>query len=96
MHAYRKGRARLVIFDNVDVTVAVERVVEGQKVPVPYIVRAANRKSFGEIDAEITAARTGRNPQSGAMPWLPLWLFLPAFVRRRILIFLWAIPTVER
>ena len=85
MHAYRKGRGRLVLFKDVDVTVAVEREVEGQKIPVPLIIRAANTKSFGEIDQEIRAARTGENPQSGAMQWLPLWLLVPAFIRRLII-----------
>jgi pyruvate/2-oxoglutarate dehydrogenase complex dihydrolipoamide acyltransferase (E2) component len=82
MHAYRKGRGQLVLFADVDVTMAVERDVEGQKIPVPLIIRAANKKSCGQIDGEIRAARTGENPQSGAMPWLPLWLLLPAFIRR--------------
>jgi hypothetical protein len=82
LHAYRKGRGKLVLFEDVDVTVAVEREVEGQKIPVPLIIRAANKKELGEINQEIRAARTGENPQSRGMRWLPLWLLLPAFIRR--------------
>ena len=44
MHACRQGRNRLVVFDDVDITVLVERQVEGQRIPAPYVIRAANRK----------------------------------------------------
>jgi hypothetical protein len=46
-----------VIFDDVDVSVVVEREVGGQKLPVPYIVRKASEKSFREIHDEIRAAQ---------------------------------------
>jgi pyruvate/2-oxoglutarate dehydrogenase complex dihydrolipoamide acyltransferase (E2) component len=84
LHAYRMGRGQLVLFEDVDVTVAVEREVEGQKIPVPLIIREANKKSFGEIDREIKTAKTGGNPQSRGMHLLPFWLLLPPFVRRFI------------
>jgi hypothetical protein len=48
MHAYRRGRSQLVLFDEVDVAVPVERVVEGRQLPVPFIIRAANRKEPAE------------------------------------------------
>src|SRR5947209_6334077 len=35
MHAYRKGRGKLVLLGDVDVTVAIEREVEDQRIPVP-------------------------------------------------------------
>jgi pyruvate/2-oxoglutarate dehydrogenase complex dihydrolipoamide acyltransferase (E2) component len=84
MHAYRRGRGRLVIFDDVDVTVPVERVVEGKRVPVPCIVRAANGKRLVEIQAEIQAAQVEDAPQAPVLRWLPLWLLLPSLLRRCI------------
>ena len=42
----------------VDVSVTVERVVDGANQVVPTIVRAANRKSIREIHAEIRRAQT--------------------------------------
>jgi pyruvate/2-oxoglutarate dehydrogenase complex dihydrolipoamide acyltransferase (E2) component len=86
MHAYRKGRGHLVVFDEVDVTVLVEREVEGKRVPVPYILRAANKKELPEIHREIRSAQVEEAPQARAVRWLPLWLLLPAFLRR----FIWA------
>ena len=57
VQAYGKGRNRFVIFDDVDVSIVVEREVDGQKLPVPYVVRKANDKSFQEIHDEIRAAQ---------------------------------------
>jgi pyruvate/2-oxoglutarate dehydrogenase complex dihydrolipoamide acyltransferase (E2) component len=82
MHAYRKGRRGLVLFDDVDVTVLVESDLEGAKIPVPHIVRAANRKSATSIHREIRDAQTGEVPYGGLRRWLPVWLLVPGVVRR--------------
>ncbi len=87
MHAYRKGRGQLVLFDDVDVGVAVERDLEGEKVPVGIVIRVADKKAVTDIHGEIRSARTEPNPWSSAVRWLPLWLLVPAPVRR----FLWAL-----
>jgi len=57
LHAYRKGRKKLVIFDDVDVNTLIEkRKPDGAMVPVPYIVRGANRKSLAAINDELRQA----------------------------------------
>ena len=43
VQAYRKGRNQLVLFEDVDISIMVEREVEGHKFPLSYVVRAANR-----------------------------------------------------
>jgi pyruvate/2-oxoglutarate dehydrogenase complex dihydrolipoamide acyltransferase (E2) component len=48
VQARRKGKKRLILFEEVDVYILIERDVVGQKQPLPYIVRAANRKTFLE------------------------------------------------
>ena len=55
VQAYRKGRNQLVLFEDVDISIMVEHEVEGQKVPLTYVVRAANRKTAREIHQEIRA-----------------------------------------
>ena len=55
VQAYRKGRNRLVLFQDVDISIMVEHEVEGQKIPLSYVVRAANRKTAREIHQEIRA-----------------------------------------
>jgi pyruvate/2-oxoglutarate dehydrogenase complex dihydrolipoamide acyltransferase (E2) component len=53
----RQDSKRLVIFDDVDVWTPIEHEVAGQKQIMPYIVRAANRKTFLEVHHEIRAAQ---------------------------------------
>jgi pyruvate/2-oxoglutarate dehydrogenase complex dihydrolipoamide acyltransferase (E2) component len=57
LHAYRKGGKRLVLFDEVDIATAIERDMTGQKQPIVYIIRAANKKTFREIHHEIRTAQ---------------------------------------
>ena len=92
LHAHRKGKRELVLFDDVDVTVVVERTVDGVKIPVPCIVRAANRKSPAQISREISGAVAGAVPYERARRWLPLWLLVPGVIRRVILSRLLADP----
>ena len=66
MHAYRSGRSRLVLFDDVDVTVLVETDVEGARIPFPHIVRAANRKTVDQIHDEIRAAQATGAPYAAS------------------------------
>lgn len=82
LHACRLGRGRLMLFDDVDIAVSVEREVAGARVPVPYIIRAAETKSPAQIHREIAAAKVAPRPQDTAVKWLPLWLRLPACLRR--------------
>ena len=53
MHAMRLGKRQLVLFDDVDAAVIIEKEVDGALQPIHYIVRRANRKSFTEIQGEV-------------------------------------------
>lgn len=62
VHAARRGARHLVLFDEVDVAVLVERAVAGaeedETLPMPYVVRRANEKRPSEIHQEIRRAQT--------------------------------------
>lgn len=58
VQAFRKGGNHLILFEDVDINTRVERDLAGQKFVVPYIIRAANRKTFRELHQEIRAAQT--------------------------------------
>jgi hypothetical protein len=92
IHALRKGKRRLVIFDDVDVTIIVERAVSppstGETLPMPYIIRKANEKTVATIYSEIHAAQqepvTAGEVQLGSTraAWMTkLYTLLPQFVR---------------
>ena len=57
VQAFRKGSNHLILFADVDVLTYIERDVAGQKQIMPYIIRAANRKTVREIHHEIRAAQ---------------------------------------
>ncbi|MFX0065204.1 MAG: 2-oxo acid dehydrogenase subunit E2 [Candidatus Hermodarchaeota archaeon] len=56
VHALRKGK-KLIIFDDVDISVMVERIIEGKSFPVIFVLRQTNEKSFREIHEEIRKAQ---------------------------------------
>jgi pyruvate/2-oxoglutarate dehydrogenase complex dihydrolipoamide acyltransferase (E2) component len=92
IHALRKGRRRLVVFEDVDVAIIVERVIEqsntGETLPMPYIIRKANEKTIATIHSEIRAAQKQAvsagevQIDSNRTAWVTkLYTLLPGFVR---------------
>lgn len=57
VQAVSGGKNRTVVFDDVDISVVVERRVEGKRVPLPLVIRRANEKSAEQINAEIRNAQ---------------------------------------
>lgn len=58
MHSYRHGKSKLMVFDDVDLSVIVEREIKGGAPPVNYIARAANQKAAAESHVELQFAKT--------------------------------------
>ncbi len=83
VQAFRKGRKRLIVFEDVDVGTPIERDMSGQMPSIPYTVRAANRKTFREIHHEIRAAQ-GEDEEKVLKGFKAInsLLFLPAFLFR--------------
>ena len=78
VQAYLKGRKQLVMFDNVDVGLPVEREIGGKRTPIGYVIRNANHKTFLEIHKEIRAVQAEPAPPGRGMPrWLQFGLLLP-------------------
>jgi len=82
MHAYRDWRNRLVLFDEVDVSTTVERVVDGRNEVVPTVIRAANHKSVQEIHQKIRQAQAEKVEKAQVFEVVQWYLAIPAFVRR--------------
>ncbi|HLO31707.1 MAG TPA: 2-oxo acid dehydrogenase subunit E2 [Anaerolineales bacterium] len=55
-HALLAGKRSLVIFEDVDVAIPVERVVGTAGVPLPLLIKSTNRKSIQGIQGELDAA----------------------------------------
>lgn len=89
VHGIRKGRNKLVIFDDVDISVIVEKEINGEKVPLPVVIRKVNEKELSDIQLEIKSAKEqqvksekdyllGENQYKWAMR---LFVALPQFIR---------------
>lgn len=90
IHAIRKGRRKVVIFEDIDISIVIEREVKGQKVPLPYVIRKTNEKSIADIHDEI------RNGQKQSIQGeddyilserynkflMKAYYFLPGYIRR--------------
>jgi pyruvate/2-oxoglutarate dehydrogenase complex dihydrolipoamide acyltransferase (E2) component len=84
MHAYRSGR-KLVVFDEVDISVIIEREMDGDKAPIfPHVIKAANTKTIGEIHDEIRTAQRDQIGSSGKAHWVGRYWFLPRIIRSLI------------
>jgi pyruvate/2-oxoglutarate dehydrogenase complex dihydrolipoamide acyltransferase (E2) component len=78
VQAYLKGSKQLILFDDVDVGLMVERKVEGKPTLMGYVIRGANRKTYREIHEEIRTVQSEPVPASRGMPtWLRSVLLLP-------------------
>lgn len=78
VQAYLKGRKQLVMFDDVDVGMTIERQIGGTRVPVGHIVRRANHKSYQEIHHEIRAVQARPAPPNKGMDaWFRFAFTLP-------------------
>lgn len=86
VHALRSGKRSLVLFNDVDIMIPVQKQTSEGEIPLPYILRKANHKTVYEISDEIRLAQAqDANSQDmvlGKNPWYAnIYLRLPRFIR---------------
>ena len=84
MHAYRTWRNKLVIFDQVDVNMLFEVVVDGKKTIRPHILRGVNQKSIRELHDEIRTFQSEHHTSQESR-MIESFVRFPAFIRRLVL-----------
>jgi len=78
VQACRKGSKQLIIFDDVDVGMMVERKQGETRILTGHILHGANHKTFQEIHQEIRLAQSEPVPPNNGMPaWFRSALLLP-------------------
>jgi hypothetical protein len=78
VQAYLKGHKQLVIFDDVDVGLMVERKVGEKRALMGYVIRSANHKTYSEIHHEIRLVQSEPVPPGRGMPtWFRSAMLLP-------------------
>jgi pyruvate/2-oxoglutarate dehydrogenase complex dihydrolipoamide acyltransferase (E2) component len=78
VQAYMKGRKHLVVFDDVDVGLMIERKIGERYALMGHIIRGANHKTYREIHQEIRSAQSKpAAPSRGMEKWLSSAMSLP-------------------
>ena len=94
LHAYLDWRGRLVLFNDVDVSLPVEHIKQGQPVVLQTVIRAANRKSVWDIHTEIRSLQSKDLGETSWGRWLRWYVLIPSFIRRFFFRFVQKAPTV--
>ena len=55
--SYLKGKGRQIVFQDINVSMVVEKEINGQKVPIPLIIEKADERSIESITEQINEAR---------------------------------------
>lgn len=87
VQAFRQGR-NLVIFEDVDVALMIEGEIEGRKIVVNHVVRAAQLKSVDQIHHEIRAAQAGVKDRFRQQSRFRFVTVLPWFARSLVFRFI--------
>jgi len=83
-NSFIKGR-RLVILDNLTISVLIERDILGEKVPEPVGIQNAQAKSYLEIDAEIKSAKKQQNEKLGGLSGQTWFQLIPGFLLKLVI-----------
>ncbi len=94
VHALRRGRRSMIIFDDVDILIMIEKIIDEEIFSRPLIIRQVNEKSVQQIHDEIRKAQAqpmdraslliGNNPRFARYyPFLPK--FFRILIGRRIM-----------
>lgn len=88
--SYLKGKNKLIIFDDINVSIIVEKSINGQKVPIPLIIEKASEKSIVAISNQINGAKFKQLTQNDIVLHKKadrlerIYYILPGFIRRSV------------
>ena len=97
-NSFRKGRSKIIVFDNIDISMMIEiKTKEGKRVPFNYVIREAEQKSVKEITDEIRAIQKKKIEESEQLTrdsssFTSLYMLFPKFIRRFVIKFLLSNP----
>lgn len=98
--AYLKGKSKIIIFNDINVSIIVEKEFMGQKIPIPLIIHKVNERSIESITKQIDDAKnsilTDKDIvlQNKSSKLESFYFYLPGFIRRYIWRFLLKHPNI--
>ena len=88
--AYSAGRRKLLVFSDINIGIAVEKEINGQRVPIPLLIEKAQERSLESITLQINEARNQEINQKDIVLQKRstmaerIYFMLPGFIRRTI------------
>jgi pyruvate/2-oxoglutarate dehydrogenase complex dihydrolipoamide acyltransferase (E2) component len=79
LNAFRKGR-KLIVLDDLTISVMVEREIAGEMVPEPFSIRAVQTKTYRQIHDAIRAAQAHSGDELGGLSGMTWLRFIPGFL----------------
>lgn len=98
--AYLYNKRKLIIFNDINISILVEKKIGDEKVPMPMVIEKTNEKSVSEITIEIENAKnqilTNKDVvlKKQSAFYERLYYILPGFIRRSIWKFLLCHPKI--
>lgn len=86
--SFLEGKSKIIIFDDINVSLAVEKEIDGTKVPIPIVIQKANEITMEHISGQIAEARTKQLTkedivlQHKTRRMEHLYFLMPGFLRR--------------
>ncbi len=100
-HGYLKNKKKTIIFNDIDVSITVERIYDGERVPLPCVIRRTNKKNLEAITKEINGAKKQKVSKDDIVLGekknkltTSLYYRLPGLVRRMIWMYILARPVL--
>ncbi len=78
-NSFRKGK-KLILLEDVTISVLVEREIKDEKVPEPMGIQMAQKKSYRQIHNEIREAQKKKTDQLGSLSRMEWVRFIPGFL----------------
>lgn len=99
-----RSKKKLIVFDDIDISLVVEKEVEGKLVPLPLVIRSTNRKTMAQIQEEITNAKSQSILNEGdyvlddklTTLQMKLYYLLPSAIRLLALNFILSRPLLRK
>ena len=80
-NSFRRG-SRLIVLDDLTISVLFEREIDGENVPEPVGIQAANRKTYRQLNDKLRAAQQHAEQRLGSASGTEWIRFIPSFLLR--------------
>lgn len=87
---YLYNKKKLILFNDINISILVEKNIAGNKIPIPVVIEKANQKTAAQISDEIEKAKNQDLSENDIVInkktdfWERLYYYMPGFLRRGV------------